>query len=382
MRIGIFTNVLAHQLTGIGWHVRHLLDHLARIDRDNDYFLFYRAPWPGRHDPHFCPEAANFHNVPIATPDLFYRRYFRVFDQTLLPRAIARRHIDVFHGPNHYLPARRRIPQIVTYHDLAAAKLDFNGSQAKRAALQAIRRTLDRADRVITVSHSTMRDVGNCGYAKDCIEVIYQGANFDDVRPPPAALIDQMRKQFGLIGRYILFVGTLGPRKNVSLLLRAYASLRRRIKDCPSLVLAGGHESAELDRLHALLGSLNLADNVTFTDYLDGEQMRGLYGGASLFVLPSLYEGFGMPVLEAMAYGVPVIATRAGALAEVVGDAGLLVDVDDESAMAAAMERVLSHDAQARDLIERGFQRAGRFSWEQCAKQTRSLYERVVRDAS
>ena len=384
LRIGIFTNVLAHKPSGIGWHVIHLLEALARIDQGNEYFLFYRKRPGDSDDSFFCPQAENFRNVPVPAADVLYQRFFRVFDRFLLPRAIVRHRIDVFHGPNHYLPARRKAAQVVTYHDLAEAKFQLGGPDQQAAAQQAVRRTLDRADHVITVSQCTKRDVVEFNFDESRVSAICQGANLDGLDPVGPQLVEQTKRQFAIDGRYVLFVGSIVPRKNLGLLLRAYAQLRSRMPDCPLLVLAGGNDTDEFARLKTLADTLGICAALRWTGYLGDEQFRGLYAGASLFVLPSLYEGFGMPVLEAMAHGVPVIATRAGALEQVVADAGVLVDPDDDNALARAMESLLNDAAAASDLVARGRSRCvgPQFSWRNCAEQTLAVYERLARSGA
>jgi glycosyltransferase involved in cell wall biosynthesis len=379
LRIGIFTNVLAYKPSGIGWHVIHLLKHLAEIDRENEYLLFHRVPWSGERPEFFCPQAPNFRNIPVPTPVLLYERYFRVFDRTLLPRAIQKHGIDVFHGPNHYLPARRQVPQIVTYHDLAEAKFQLADPDEQARQQDAVRRCLSRADRVIALSKCTKRDVLDYGYLDQKVQVIYQGGNVDAVGEPSPEQVEKVRQKYGLRGRYVLFIGSLVPRKNLGMLLRAYAAVSGRLEDRPQLVLGGANDTETYEKLRVLADSLGIADSVVYTGYLTNDEVTGLYGGASTFVLPSLYEGFGMVVLEAMAHGVPVIATRAGSLGEVVGEAGVLVDIDDDAALADAMHSVLTDSSVAKDLADRGRSRLNDFSWRQTAEQTLKVYEAVSR---
>lgn len=384
LRIGIFTNVLTHRPSGIGWHVINLLKHLAAIDRQNEYFLFYRKRPGDASQLRFCPDVPQFHKVPVPAADFFYKRYFRVFDRYLLPRAIARHGIDVFHGPNHYLPPKRQAAQVVTYHDLAETKFQLDGPDQQAVARQVVRRTLDRADYVIAVSRCTRRDALEFNFDESRVQAIYQGANLDGLEPASPRLIEQTKQQFGLEGRYVLFVGSVVARKNIGVLLRAYAQLCSRMSECPPLVLAGANDTDEYDRLKALAGTLGISAMLRWTGYLGSEQLRGLYAGASLFVLPSLYEGFGMPVLEAMVHGVPAIAARSGALGEVVADAGLLVDPNDDEGLAQAMEKVLGDTALASNLIARGRSHSvsPQFSWRNCAQQTLAVYERLARDGT
>ena len=378
MRIGIFTNVLACPPSGIGWHVIRLLEALAAIDSTNDYFLFYRTPLTHPHRQYFRPEAANFTNVPVPTPEIFYSRYFRVFDRWWMPRMIRRYRLNVFHGPNHYLPARGDAAQLVTYHDIAEAKLQLGtpGEQARQQ--RSIRRTLARADHVIALSECTRRDLSEYGIPPERVTVVYQGGNFDDVRLPEEELIQRTLSQFGIERPYILFIGSLVPRKNVGLLVRAYAQLRGMMEHPPRLVLGGADDHDEAERVRQLVRELGLEHAVTFTGYLDAEQVRGLYGGADLFALPSRYEGFGMIALEAMAYRLPVVSTRGGSLAEVIGDAGLLVEIEDQASFTRSMYRALNDSALREKLVARGLERLGRFRWADTARQTLKLYEQLA----
>ena len=379
MRIGIYSNVLAHKRSGIGWHVTRLLENLAAIDSKNEYFLFYRTPLFGKRMEHFRPDAANFHDAAVATPDFCYYRYSRIFDRWFMPRALEKLKIDVFHGPNHYLPARKRIPQIVTYHDLAEAKLRLSTPERQQRAQVGVRRCLSRADHVIALSECTKRDVLDFDFSASKVDVIYEGGNFDGPRMPPDDVVARTRAKFSIDRPYILFVGSLVPRKNLSFLVRAFARMASRRSDPPLLVLAGAtDDKGECERLATLIASLGIEPLVRRTGYLSNEDVQGLYGGARLFALPSLYEGFGMVALEAMTYKVPVVAARAGSLPEVIGDAGILVEPDDDDALAEALAKVLSEEPLRDRLIELGLERFGRFSWRTCAEETLALYARVV----
>lgn len=381
MRIGVFTNVLQHRPSGIGWHVIHLLNHLARVEPAHEYFLFYRTSLLGPRASEFQPRRANFNLVPIPTPDIAYQQYFRLFDRWLLPRAIRRHGIDLFHGPNHYLPERGRAAQVVTFHDVAEATLRIFTPAHRDRQQAAVLRTARRADHVIALSHSTRDDLVRLGCDGQRISVIYQGGNVEAMAPASEALVAATRQRFALYSPYLLFVGAPVGRKNLALLLRAFARLRRGPGPRVQLTLAGDHDNHEGRRLVALAGELGIAGDVVFTGYLDNNQLRGLYGGAAAAVIPSFHEGFGMTALEAMAYDLPLVATRGGALPEVIDDAGLLVEVDDESALAEALRRVLTEPSLADELRRRGRQRLRAFNWETTARQTLSLYRRLAPQA-
>ncbi|MFO0848065.1 MAG: glycosyltransferase family 1 protein [Gemmataceae bacterium] len=376
LRIGIYTGVLAYKPSGIGWHVIHLLDGLAALDRVNRYYLIHRVPVGGPDRPLHCPPAANFTNVPLRVPDLFFTRYFRVFDSGVLPATIRALRLDLFHGPNHYLPRRGRVPQIVTYHDVADVLFAEGADRTAREAN--LRRTLGRADAVIALSARTLADLEGFGLTPGRGRVIYQGSNLSSDNRPTPEQTAAARAKFNLPGRYLLFVGTLVPRKNVPLLIHAFAKLAPGLEPDARLVLAGADDGEEAARVRQLVASLGLAGRVVFTGYLTNAELAGLYGGASVFVLPSRYEGFGMILLEAMAARVPVVSTAAGSLPEVVGDAGLLVPPDDPPAMADAVRRVLNSPALAADLVARGAVRLAAFSWRTTAEQTLALYREVA----
>lgn len=376
LRIGVYTGVLAYKPSGIGWHVIHLLDGLAALDPVNRYFLIHRVPPGGPDRPLYRPPAANFRNFPLRVPDLFFARYFRAFDAGLLPAVVRALRLDVFHGPNHYLPRRGRTPQIVTYHDVADVLFAEGADRIAREAN--LRRTLSRADAVIALSARTLADLHDFSLPPGRGRVIYQGANLGHERKPRPDETTAVRAKFHLPGRYLLFVGTLVPRKNVPLLVHAFARLVPDLEPDVRLVLAGADDGDEAARVRSLVTDLGLAGRVVFTGYLTNAELAGLYGGASVFVLPSRYEGFGMILLEAMAAGVPVVCTAAGSLPEVLGDAGILVPDNDPAVMADAVRRVLTVPALAVDLMARGSARLTAFSWRDTAEQTLALYRQVA----
>jgi glycosyltransferase involved in cell wall biosynthesis len=240
------------------------------------------------------------------------------------------------------------------------------------------RLAVHRADRVIAVSESTKRDVVRLlGVPESKVTVIYHGIE-PEFRPLPPAEVAAFRTREGLPDCYVLYVGTLEPRKNLPNLLRAYALARRKHGVTAPLVLGGG-KGWGYESIFALVESLGLRADVRFPGYLPLADLPLWYNGASLFAYPSRYEGFGMPALEAMACGAPVLTTRASSLPEVVGEAGLLVGPDDIEGMADGLAAVLNGGTLGERLRADGLDRARGFDWAEAARQTVAVYREIGR---
>jgi glycosyltransferase involved in cell wall biosynthesis len=287
------------------------------------------------------------------------------WDQVALPAALRRDAVEVFLSPYYKRPLVAPCPVVITIHDLF-----FIGYPGRRRplydlAMTRVARLYARgANAIIADSeHSRRAIVARLGIAAERIAVIPVGLGpeFEPSTPSTA-----QRARYRLGPRYALYVGNFLPHKNLPRLLRAWAALAPPLCAAHRLVLAGG--AAEGRRaLEDLAGSLGLGEGVVFAGAVEDADLPALYGGAAVVVLPSLEEGFGLPALEAMACGAPVVASRRGALPEVVGDAGLLVDPEDESALAAALTRVLAGELDRATLARRGLARAGIFTRERTA---------------
>jgi glycosyltransferase involved in cell wall biosynthesis len=279
---------------------------------------------------------------------------------------------QVLHSPDFIPPFRRPCPAVITVHDLAFRRFpDLLTVESARYYGQ-IERAVASAQAIIAVSASTADDlIELAGARRDKIHVVYEAA--DPLYRPPAA---------PPVARpgYLLFVSTIEPRKNLPVLLEAYRLLldRGRIRPVPELRVVGRRGWLYEDSLHAV-ERLGLGEHVRLLGEVAPPDLLGLYQGARLFALPSLYEGFGLGALEALACGAPVLASNAGALPEVVGNAGLLLPPGDPAAWAEALERVLGDPTLEADLRRRGPVQAARFSWERAARETLAVYRRVAR---
>jgi glycosyltransferase involved in cell wall biosynthesis len=235
---------------------------------------------------------------------------------------------------------------------------------------------LPRLDRIITISEASRRDIAHfMGVDPARIDVVY-GAVSGRWQPPDAAAVAAARAAYHLPERYLLYVGSVEARKNLQRVIEAYAQLIAP----PPLVIVGPHKW----RYNAILAAgaaAHLGDRLIFTGYVDDAHLPAVYGGALLFLFPSLYEGFGLPVLEAMACGTPVITSTASSLPEVAGDAALLVEPLDVGAIAAAMRRLLDDESLRSELSKNGAHRAAGFTWDQAANATHDVYRRLMNPA-
>jgi glycosyltransferase involved in cell wall biosynthesis len=407
MRIGIDGSSILPRRTGIGHYTAQLLRHLAQIDSRNEYIVFLNSL---RHDLPDEPwmKQGNFTIRRCRLPGPAILLAWRFFDRPTIEQFVG--DVDVFHSPATYIPPQRRGLRVTTVHDLYFFH-DLEGAEmlGGRYLLATLPRRLKDVDRIIAVSQNTRQDlIERLGVAPEKVTVIYEGVDtrFFEVgqianlsspqtnsshhvgqvdnlsyRQPaaPPRANEQMaavRARHKLPDRYILFVGTVEPRKNVERLIEAYALVRSARPNAPPLVIVGGwgKNARRADRAVAALG---LSESVLFTGYVSQADLPAIYGGADLFVLPSLYEGFGLPVLEAMACGVMVVAGDTSSLRELVGkDRGLLVDPMRPSQIAAGIMRALADAALRAECIRRGLDFAREMTWERCARQTLAVYER------
>lgn len=279
---------------------------------------------------------------------------------------------DLVYLPNLNFIATRK-PYIVTVHDLSFARFPefFSAKQRLWHAAVGPKRLLRRAAAVIAVSEHTKRDIiETCGVPAEKIAVISPGVG-PEYMPADNATKDPVLKKYGLRDGYILYLGTLEPRKNVTGLIAAFETLKNDAR----LVLAGGKGWLYKDIFHRAASS-PARDRIRFLDYVDEADKPALYSAAAIFAYPSFYEGFGIPPLEAMACGTPVVAGHATSLGEVIDDAGILVDPHDITALAEALQEVLDDAALRAELSRRGLERTKAFTWEKSAEKLDELFRK------
>ena len=303
-----------------------------------------------------------------------------IWEQSLLPFALHQQRADVVHGLVNVLPLATSTPAIVTVHDLSFLRMPDKFQQAKRWYLtQLCRASVNKARHIITVSRQTADDLCHFwGINPSKITVIHNGVSAE-FTPAPTDATEAFRQRRALPARFFLYLGTLEPRKNLPLLIRAYARWRaettadnREIK----LVIAGA-KGWFYEQIFTLVTQLHLEDAILFPGYVPTDELPDWYRAAEVFIYPSLFEGFGLPVLEAMACGTPVICSDTGSLVEVVGESALTFPAADESGLVALLHRV--DDLLLRQELRcAGLLRAQQFSWRQTALATLDLYRTVA----
>lgn len=282
----------------------------------------------------------------------------------------------IYHATEHLLP-RLTCPTVLTVHDLIFERYPEHHTRRNSWFLRAaMPRFVAAATAIIAVSQHTRRDLVELYQAPaEKIHVVYEGVD-DHFQPATPTEIARVKQQYSPDRPYLLMVGTLEPRKNHATALAALARLKAQ--GMPHrLLIVGGHGWL-FEPIRHLVDDLQLAGDVVFTGYAPAQDLPPLYSGAACVLQPSLYEGFGFPVLEAMACGAPVVCSNVSSLPEVAGDAALLVDALDEAGLAAAVQTVLTDSALAARLSEKGRDQAGRFRWERCAAETVAVYRRVI----
>ncbi len=308
------------------------------------------------------------------------------WEQALLPAELVRHQAGLVHGLVNVLPLRSRVRGVVTVHDLAFVRAPETLPPLKRAYLARLcAASVRRACAVIAVSRQTADDVVHYfGVPQAKVRVVHNGvaAEFTPVgasNAPDAGAIAAFRSARKLPARYWLYLGTLEPRKNLDLLVRAFARWRRSAPPDAGgvkLLLAGG-KGWYYDTIFAQVAELGIAEDVIFGGFVPPAELADWYRGAELFLYPSRFEGFGLPVLEAMACGVPVLCSDAPGLREVAGDAALRLPPGDEEGWANAMQLLYDQSALRAELRRRGLVQAGGFSWQRSAQQTIQVYNEV-----
>lgn len=376
MRIGLEGKVLTPRIGGIGRYAIHLVEALIALaaQRCPDLELvIFTAPQTDR---------AVLEGSRVRLCERFRRiKSTLLRSSILLPAGVWCEHIDVFHGLDQSgIPLFSKAGKsVVTIHDVIPLVLPWAFPLRHRWVLStALARIRKQAEMVIVPSMAAADDVVRyLQVERERISVIPMGcdARFQPVEEPARAAA--MQQRYDLPQRYILFVGTLEPRKNVKTLLQAFAMLLAETpQDDLALVIAGGNGWGGEDYL-ATVEALGLRDRIRFTGFVADDLLPELYRGALLFVYPSLYEGFGLPVLEAMACGTPVITSNRASLPEVAGDAALLVDPTRPEALAAAMTSIISNGELRQGLRAKGLARARAFTWDGVAEQTVAIYRAV-----
>jgi glycosyltransferase involved in cell wall biosynthesis len=373
MRICIDISPAIHHRAGIGRYAQELAAALLDAAPENEYVAFYNYPAQEQVE----PSLDRLSHLTTNLPDKPWR--LRVLLAQLLRRSQDSlfRGADLFHATDHLLPRLSQVKSVFTLHDLTFRLFPQTHSVWNRwFLLLMMPRFLRAAGAIVADSECTRRDAAQF-YGIDArrIAVIYPGvsARFHPAGAPGAATV---RQKYGLPEHFVLSVGTIEPRKNLATLLEAFSRLTP-YDPRPPLVIAG-KTGWLYETFFRRLRELGLEDQVVLLGFVPDDDLPALYSAADLFVFPSLYEGFGLPALEAMACGTPVVASNASSLPEVVGEVGLLVDPHDVGGLAAAMERTLADERLRAEMRAKGLERARAFTWEKTARETLRVYAEVL----
>ena len=287
---------------------------------------------------------------------------------------------SLYHITTQNLSFLKLYPRIITVHDIihyVFPETKIHYFLSKHVLYRGLRTCTNTF--FITISNFTKRDlIKYFKIPEDKVKVIYLGVDHEIYKPLPYNEINKIKQKYNLTSPFILYVGSDHPRKNISTLVKSIYKLKKKYKlDNVKLVKVGAERHRYRKHIINLIKGLNLEKNIIFIDNVPEKDLAGLYNAADLFVYPSLYEGFGLPPLEAMACGTPVITSTTTSLPEVVGNAGIMIDPYDVDGLAKAMYEVLTNDGLREELRKKGLKRAKLFSWRKTAKETLKVYEEV-----
>lgn len=367
MRIGIDCRCLNGEKTGIGYYTYHLINNLIRLEKNGEFYLYSNRYLE------FPLEAGNIRkNAGSRFPG-------NLWLQTVLPLLLYKHEINVFHAPLFIVPLACSIPRVVTVHDLTSYIFPEKSTWQNRNILRYLLPTsIKAADAVIAISENTKQDIVNyLGTSPEKISVIPLAAPDTCRQIHDREELNRIRAKYKLPEKYILFVGTIEPRKNLERLITAYKQVLNHRKDLPHRLVMVGKLGWLYEDIFRVYHESGLKDKIQFLGYVDQEDMSHIYNGADLFVYPSLYEGFGLPVLEAMSCGIPVITSNVSALPEVAGDSCHLVNPLCVEELAYAIELLLGSPTLQEQMSRAGLARSRDFSWRKTAAEHLKLYDQV-----
>lgn len=366
MRIGI--DARAIHLQGIGRYIRELIRHLARVDTRNQYIIYF-------------PTVEHMDENKIDNPNfqcvLVPYQIYTVKEQLYLPYFLYKDKLDIFHSTTSLaIPLLRTCRHVITLHDLLLKiHPEFLPSKLSWVYFQITNWwAIKFADKIITISDFTSKELSAL-YPKSRhkITTIHNGVSAEFQVIKDKEVLENVKKKYGITKDYILYVGTYKENKNLPTLVKAYAQLPHHMRHSYYLVIVG-KQSTRYPEVPALIKQLGIESTVICINHVREEDLPVFYSGATVFVFPSIYEGFGLPIIEAMACGAPVVASNQASIPEIATDAAILTDPLNVKGMSGAVYDVLSNPQLRKMLVEKGLERAKSFSWEKTARETMQLY--------
>lgn len=381
MRVGIDCRTILNpekdDLIGITHYTYQLVKHLINLENKekHEYVLFFDKEIAGKNITKFSKPLVKIRYFPFAQ----YKKFLPIaYSHFLTSAFLKRENLDVWHSPTPYLPLSYNEPSIVTVHDLTIYKFPklFPPGQFLNVKV-IIPNALKIAKKIIAVSQNIKQDLIKIfRIPAEKIEVIYNGINKELFQELPKSEIEKIKNQYNIKKNYILFLGTLEPRKNIERLIEAYELFQKNSTIRYQLIIAG-KEGWNVQKIYKKALNSPYKNEIIFTGYISPENLNALFSEAKAFVFPSLHEGFGMPVIEAMAKKIPVITSNIESLPEITAGSTILINPNKKEEISEALELILNNQELRIKLIEKGFKRAKEFCWEKCAEKTQKIYKDV-----
>ena len=382
MRIGIDARAILNPEkvapTGVANYVWQLVKNLLEIDKENQYILFFDFKVRDKDVKRFTQPNVKIKFFPFSD----YKKYMpAAYSEILGMATFAREKMDVLHttSPLYRVPATYRGKIVTTFYDFAPYRVPELFPRLSNAKLKTLYSfAAKKSDRIITVSQSTKKDAREfLGYPAEKITTIHNGIDKRFFEQDEYSK-DDVKKGYGILGKYILFLGTLEPRKNLSRVLDAFARFKRDYKNnFDYQLVVAGKRGWLMEEYFQQAKDLGIEDEVVFTGYVGGDELKPLYTNAEFFVMPSLYEGFGQTIVEAMACGAPCLVSKVSSIPEIAGEAAYFVDPHDTDGIAKGMAELAGNPELRKSLSASGVKQAKKFSWEKCARETLEVYKNV-----
>lgn len=375
MRIGVDARSLeARDRTGVARYLGNILRELAEIAPQNEYTLYFQN---SKADDDFLSQGC-FRKKLVEMS--FVPRKKVLWEQIFLPRELKRNPVDILFCPSYSMPLRGGQKTVVTIHDITYEVEPAWFHPKERLKMRTLTKlAARRADKIISVSEATKCDVVRFyGVEPDKVKVIYEANDPSFKLVKDEAKLGEIKSKYDLSDKFVLYVGSIFARRNIPRLLEALKAVAEKVPTV-KLMIIGEDRAYPSQNIGERIKRLGLGNRVVWLDYVPEDDLILLYNVADLFAYPSSYEGFGLPILEAMACGTPVITANLSSLPEVAGDSALYVDPTSVSEMASAMVKVLTGEQIAESLSQRGLQRANSFSWREAAQETLQLFEDLLR---
>ncbi|SKA76588.1 Glycosyltransferase involved in cell wall bisynthesis [Caloramator quimbayensis] len=373
MKIGMELQPIFKDKTGIGWYTYNIIKEVIKLDKDNE-FIGYGFNFAGRNN--ILPNIKDLNIEYDICKVIPYGLYSRLWDYIPIKyNNFFRNKADIYHFFNFIVPPNIGGIVIVTVYDVVYKRFPETMTKANFNRLEKnLQRSVDRADIIITISENSKKEIIEyLNVAEDKIRIIPIGIEIEKYRKKYSENeMIKVRKKYNIPNEYILYLGTLEPRKNIETIIDSYALYKKNGGNL-KLVIAG-KKGWMYDSILNRVKQYSLGDEVIFTGYVDEDDKACIYKMSSLFLFPSFYEGFGIPVIEAMAAGTPVITSNTSSLPEAAGDAAIFVNPKDINAIADSMLKIANNDYYKKELIIKGLKQSEKFSWEKSAEKLINIY--------